>query len=586
MGKLLKQLQKKEIILTCICVGFICIQVYLDLLLPDYMSTMTTLLQAQGNSFQSIFNIGFKMVICSLGSLLSSVLVAVIASRIATRFGGRIREKLFDQVQAFSLSEINHFSTASLITRSTNDVTQVQNLIVMGLQVVIKAPIMAIWAILKIADKNWQWTAATAIAVVILLVVNAICIIFALPKFNKVQGLTDDVNRIARENLTGLSVVRAYNAESYQEEKFEKANQELTQTNLFANSVLAILNPSIQMIMNGLTLAVYWIGAALINEAGMMDKAGLFSDMIVFSTYAMQVVMSFMLLVMIFIMLPRSLVSARRINEVLDTPLTIFDGNVTDTQSQKGEIEFKNVSFQYPDAEQYVLKNVSFQAHQGQTIAFIGSTGSGKSTLINLIPRFYDVTEGEILIDGINVKDYNQKTLRNKIGYVSQKAVLFQGTIRSNVDYGDNGKKHTLKSDIIEAIYTAKANEFVETDEVGYDGYVAQNGSNFSGGQKQRLSIARAICRHPEIFIFDDSFSALDYKTDKELRRALNQDCQGTTKLIVAQRIGTIMDADQIIVLNEGEVVGQGTHQELMKTCQVYQEIAYSQLSKEELENE
>lgn len=587
MWKLMKQLNKKEYLIISICFIFICIQVYLDLLLPDYMSSITTLVQSEGSAFNDILIEGSKMLLCVFGSLIASVIVAAFAAKIASNFGGRIREKLFDKVQNFSLAEINHFSTASLITRSTNDVTQVQNLIVMGLQVVVKAPIMAVWAILKIADKSWQWTGVTGIAVAILLIVNLICILFAIPKFNKVQTLTDNVNKVARENLTGLSVVRAYNAEAYQEDKFEQANQELTKTNLFANSIMAILNPSIQFIMSGLTLAIYWIGAYLINNANMIEKINLFSDMVVFSTYAMQVVMAFMLMVIIFIMLPRSLVSAKRINEVLDTKITLKDGTVVNSPNNyRGEVEFRNVSFKYPDAKEYVLKNISFKAKKGDTVAFIGSTGSGKSTLINLIPRFYDATEGEVLVDGVNVKSYNQKALRNKLGYISQKAVLFKGTIRSNVDYGDNGKETTLDSDIVEAIYVAKANEFVETEDVGYDGYVSQNGSNFSGGQKQRLSIARAVCRRPEIFIFDDSFSALDYRTDKELRKALNSACKEATKLIVAQRIGTIIDANQIIVLDDGEVVGMGTHQELLKSCPVYQEIAYSQLSKEELENE
>lgn len=587
MWKLMKQLNKKEYLIIFICFIFICIQVYLDLLLPDYMSSITTLVQSEGSAFNDILIEGSKMLLCVFGSLIASVIVAAFASKIASNFGGRIREKLFDKVQNFSLAEINHFSTASLITRPTNDVTQVQNLIVMGLQVVVKAPIMAIWAILKIANKSWQWTGATGVAVIFLLIVNLICILFAIPKFNKVQTLTDNVNKVARENLTGLSVVRAYNGEAYQEDKFEQANEELTKTNLFANSIMAILNPSIQFIMSGLTLAIYRIGAYLINNANMLEKVGLFSDMVVFSTYAMQVVMAFMLMVMIFIMLPRSLVSAKRINEVLDTKIMIKDGTVVNSPNNyRGEVEFKNVSFKYPDAKEYVLKNVSFKAKQGDTVAFIGSTGSGKSTLINLIPRFYDVTDGEVLVDGVNVKNYNQKTLRNKLGYISQKAVLFKGTIRSNVDYGDNGKATTLDSDIVDSIYIAKANEFVETEDVGYDGYVSQNGSNFSGGQKQRLSIARAVCRRPEIFIFDDSFSALDYRTDKELRKALNSACKEATKLIVAQRIGTIIDANQIIVLDDGEVVGMGTHQELLKSCPVYQEIAYSQLSKEELENE
>ena len=454
----------------------------------------------------------------------------------------------------------------------------------MGLQLLIKAPVTAVRAICKIADKNSQWTFTTGAAVVILLIIVGICVMLAMPKFKKLQVLTDDLNRVTRENLTGLRVVRAYNAEKYQENKFQTANDKLTKTNLFANRTMSFMMPGIQLIMNGLSLAIYWIGAYLIENAAVPEKITLFSDMIVFSQYAIQVVISFMMLVVIFILLPRASVSANRINEVLETAPTIHDGTITKSDSDvKGEIEFRNVSFRYPDAEEYVLKDISFTAHKGETVAFIGSTGCGKSTVVNLVPRFYDATEGEILVDGINVKEYTQHALHNKIGYVSQKAVLFTGTVKSNVAYGDNGKGDFLQSDIVDAVYTAQADEFVEKMADGYDSYIAQGGSNLSGGQKQRLSIARAVCRHPEIFIFDDSFSALDYKTDRKLRETLNKECKESTRLIVAQRIGTIRDADKIIVLDEGRIAGTGTHNELMKNCEVYQQIALSQLSKEEL---
>lgn len=584
MIKLLKRLTKKEWLYVGICLVFIVAQVWLDLKLPDYMQTITTLIQTEGSTMSEILSAGGKMIACALGSLAGSVIVAAIAARIASNFGAKLREDVFDKVQSFTMQEISGFSTASLITRSTNDITQVQTLVVMGLQVVIKAPILAVWAILKISGKSWQWTLSTGVAVLFLLLVVECCIIFAMPKFKKLQKLTDDLNRVTRENLTGIRVVRAYNAEEYQEHKFEKANLELTGTNLYANSVMAIMMPSIQLVMSGLSLAIYWIGAILIEQANMMDKISLFSDMIVFSSYAMQVIMAFMMLIMIFIMLPRATVSAKRINEVLETKQTIVDGTITKSPAgSKGEIEFRNVSFKYPDAKDYVIRDVSFTAKKGETVAFIGSTGCGKSTVINLVPRFYDATEGEVLVDGINVKEYTQYALHNKIGYISQKATLFSGTIKSNVAYGDNGKDGVLPTDIVDAIYTAQASDFVEAMEDGYDGFVAQGGSNLSGGQKQRISIARAICRHPEIFIFDDSFSALDYKTDKKLRDALKRECADATKLIVAQRIGTIRDADKIIVLDDGGVVGMGTHDHLMKTCDVYQQIAYSQLSKEEL---
>ena len=574
MIKIFKNFTKKDWSLIIICLAFIILQVWLDLKLPDYMSKITMLVQTTGSTMDEIIESGVKMLGCALGSLASSVVVAIFAARVATNFAANLRERLFDKVQAFSMEEIGSFSTASLITRSTNDISQIQTLVVMGLQAIIKAPIMAVWAIFKIAGKSWQWTASTGVAVIVLLVIVGSCMIFALPKFKKLQQLTDDLNRVTRENLTGISVVRAYNAENYQENKFENANQELTSANLFANRVMAIMSPGIQGIMSGLTLAIYWIGAILIENAAMMDKLNLFSDMVVFSTYAMQVVMAFMMLVMIFIMFPRASVSSKRIMEVLETVPIINDGTVTVAKPGiKGQIEFKNVSFKYPDAEDYVLQNITFTVAQGETVAFIGSTGCGKSTVINLVPRFYDVTEGEVLVDGINVKAYTQYALHNKIGYVSQKAVLFSGTIESNVAYGDNGRNNNLQNNVIDAIYTAQASDFVEASPRRYNSYVAQGGSNYSGGQKQRISIARAICRQPEIMIFDDSFSALDYK-----------DCCDATKLIVAQRIGTIRDADKIIVLDEGVIVGMGTHEDLMKNCQVYQQIARSQLSKEELE--
>ncbi len=527
---------------------------------------------------------GAKMLACALGSLCSALMVAVMAARVATDFGADTRRRMFAKIQSFSMGEIGKFSTASLITRSSNDIQQVQMLIVMGLQSIVKAPIMAVWAILKISGKNVTWTLTTAAAVVLLLITVVICVSIAMPKFKKLQRLTDDINRVTRENLTGIRVVRAYNAEGYQEDKFDVANKELTKTNLFASRTMSFMMPSIQMIMNGLTLTIYWLGAAMISEAAFADKIGLFSDMIVFTQYAMQVVMAFMMLVMIFIIFPRASVSAKRILEVLETKLSIADGEEDGSAAKEtGTIEFRNVSFRYPGAEEDVLENISFSAKKGETMAVIGSTGSGKSTMIHMIPRFYDATEGEVLVDGINVKKYNQKALRNKIGYVSQKAILFSGTVYDNIAYGDNGKAKHLKSDVVEAVYTAQASEFVEKLPEGYDAHVSQGGSNFSGGQKQRLSIARAVCRRPEILIFDDSFSALDYKTDRILRKQLEKDCKDATRLIVAQRIGTIRDADQIIVLDDGKVAGKGTHEELMRDCETYQQIAYSQLSKEEL---
>ena len=584
MIKLLKKLTKKDMALAGLAFLLILAQVYLNLTMPDYMSDMTVLVQTEGSAMADILAAGGKMLLCAVGSLLTAACIAVCAAKISANFSANLRGQVFNRVQSFSMEEIGRFSTSSLITRSTNDITQVQMVLVLGLEVFLKAPVTAVWAICKIAGKSWQWTATTGIAVIILLCIVGICVMVAMPKFRKLQILTDNINRVTRENLTGLRVVRAYNAEDYQETKFEKANDELKRTQLFANRTMTILMPGIMLVMNGLTLAVYWVGAYLINDAGMQDKLTFFSDMIVFSQYAMQVVMAFMMLVMIFVLVPRASVAAKRINEVLDTEPAIEDGAKTEAKAgMTGEVEFCHVSFKYPDAEKNVLEDITFTAHKGDTVAFIGSTGCGKSTVINLIPRFYDATEGEVLVDGMNVKEYTQEALRNRIGYVSQKAILFSGTVAGNVAYGENGGKPADREDIIDAVHTAQADEFVEKLPDTYDGFVAQGGSNLSGGQKQRLSIARAICRHPEIMIFDDSFSALDYKTDRILRKALDEKCGDTTRLIVAQRIGTIRDADKIIVLDEGRIAGMGTHDELMKNCEVYRQIAFSQLSKEEL---
>lgn len=585
--KIFKYLKSKEWLFVFFSVIFILVQVWLDLKLPDYMSEITTLVQLEGSTMEDILTSGGHMMLCAFGSLISCAIVAFFASKVAAAFSMRIRSKVFNKVESFSMDEINNFSTASLITRSTNDITQIQMFIAMGLQVIIKAPILAIWAIIKISDKNWQWTTTTAGAVIFLLVINIIIITFAIPKFKKIQGLTDNLNNITRENLTGLRVIRAYNAESYQEKKFENANNDLTSNNLFANRIMAIMNPSMGLVMNGLNLAVYWIGAYLIQRASMQDKLSLFSDMVVFSAYAVQVVMAFMMLTIIFIILPRATVCAKRINEVLDTKLSILDGqkNVSDI-SLRGEIEFKNVSFKYKDAKEYALKNISFTAHKGEIVAFIGSTGSGKSTLINLIPRLYDATSGEVLVDGINVKEYRKKDLNNKLGYVPQRAILFSGTVLSNVAYGIDETGDEILEKVKKSISVAQGTDFIENMKNTYNGNIAEGGTNVSGGQKQRLNIARAIYKNPEIYIFDDSFSALDYKTDRNLRLELKKQTVDATNIIVAQRIGTIKNADKIIVLDEGEIVGMGTHKELLKTCKVYREIAYSQLSKEELEDE
>ena len=579
MLKLIKNFTKKEWILALICLVLVVTQVWLELKMPDYMSEITKLVQTEGSQMKDILVNGGYMLTCALGSLVAAVITGYITSRISSNFSKTIRKKLFNKVEDLAMQEVKQFSTSSLITRTTNDITQIEMLIAMGLQLLIKAPITAIWAITKILNKSWQWSAITAVAVAILMVI-------VLPRFKKVQKLIDKLNGVTRENLTGIRVVRAFNAEQYQEEKFDKANNNLTNQQLFNQKVFAVMQPMMYIIMYMVILSIYYVGAYLIKDAGMADKISLFGDMVVFSSYAMQVIMSFLMLAMIFMMLPRAQVSANRINEVLDTEISIKDGKInTKTNNEVGTVEFKNVSFKYPDADEYLLKDISFKANKGDTVAFIGSTGSGKSTLINLIPRFYDATEGEVLVDGINVKNYTQEFLHDKIGYVPQKAVMFNGTVKSNISYGDNGKEKPTDEQIKKAIEVAQGTEFVEKMDGQYDAHMAQGGTNVSGGQKQRLSIARAIARNPEIYIFDDSFSALDYKTDSVLRKELKKYTSDATSLIVAQRIGTIMNADQIVVLDNGVIVGKGTHKELLKTCEVYKQIALSQLSKEELEN-
>ena len=586
MIKLLKNLTKKEWFLALISLILIIVQVWLELKMPDYMSEITVLVQTEGSKMSDIIKNGAYMLGCAFGSLVSAVIVGYLVATVAASFSKSVRKKLFDKVEDLAMSEVKGFSTSSLITRTTNDITQVQMLVAMGLQLMIKAPITAIWAITKILNKSWQCSMTTGIAVLILLTVISILTIIVMPRFKIVQKLTDKINGVTRENLTGIRVVRAFNAEIYQENKFEDVNTKLTNQQMYNQKKFAIMQPVMYLVMYFLTLAIYFIGAYLIRDASMVNKLGLFGDMVVFSSYAMQVIMSFLMLAMIFMMSPRAQVSANRINEVLDTDITIKDGNInTNKTNEVGTVEFKNVSFKYPDADEYLLKNISFKANKGETVAFIGSTGSGKSTLINLVPRFYDATEGEVLVDGVNVKDYTQEFLHNKIGYVPQKAVMFNGTVNSNIAYGDNGKGEISEEKIKKAIEVAQGKEFVEKMDEKYDTHIAQGGTNVSGGQKQRLAIARAIARNPEIYIFDDSFSALDYKTDSLLRKALKEYTKDATSLIVAQRIGTIMNADKIIVLEDGISVGMGTHKELLKNCDVYKEIALSQLSKEELEN-
>lgn len=587
MLRILKHLRWKEWLLVAACVVLIVGQVQLDLALPDYMSEITRLVQTEGSQMSDILLAGGKMLLCALGSMLLTVCTTFFTAQIASRFSARLRGKMYRKVVGFSNEEINRFSTASLITRTTNDISQLQMFFSFGMQSLIKAPIMAFIAVGKISTKSWEWSLLTGGVIAFVCVLLVFIMLYAVPRMKKMQALTDNLNRITRENLTGLQVVRAYNAENYQEGKFAKANEEMTRNSQQANIAMSVMNPGMNLAMNGLTLGIYWIGAALISAiavtspAAMMERIGLFSDMVVFMQYAMQVIMAFLMLVMIFVMLPRVTVSASRVNEVLDTRARIVDGKETQGKpGMKGEIEFRDVSFRYPDADGDTIHHISFTAHHGQTVALIGATGCGKSSIINLIPRLYDATSGQVLVDGVDVRKYTQDALRSKIGFVPQKAFLFSGTVSSNVGYGEDNASGAA---IRKAVAVAQAAEFVESPEVGYSGTVAQGGSNFSGGQKQRLSIARAVARDPEILVFDDSFSALDYKTDHALRQALREQTSGTTNIIVAQRIGTIRDADCILVIEDGAIVGKGTHRELMESCKVYQEIAYSQLSKEEL---
>ena len=583
MTKLLKEFNKKDYFLVLVCTLLIIFQVWLDLRLPDYMSEITKLVQTEGSKMSDILSQGGYMILCALGSLISAFIVGYLTSYISATFSQKTRKTLFSKVQSFSMEEIKKFKTSSLITRTTNDITNIQMFISMGLQMIIKAPITAVWAILKILGKNYRWSIATGVAVVVMLSVIGTLMLIVLPRFKIVQKLIDNINDKTRENLTGVRVIRAFNAEKYQEDRFEDANQKLTNTQMFNQRMMSIMSPTMYLIMNLLPLSIYIIGAGLINNAGMFDRLNLFSDMVVFSSYAMQVIMAFLMLAMIFVMYPRASVSVERIMEVIDTKTKITDGEFLGNTKLMGEVEFKNVSFKYPDADEYILKNISFKAKKGDTLAIIGSTGSGKSTIVNLIMRFYDATEGEILIDGKNIKEYKLDALYKKIGYVPQRAVMFNGSVKYNISYGD---KKVSEKDMKNAARIAQASEFIDKMPKGYDANVSSGGTNISGGQKQRLAIARAVAKDPEIFVFDDSFSALDYKTDYALRKELKKNAKDKTNIIVAQRIGTILNADEIIVLENGFVKGCGTHAELLKKCKVYKEIALSQLSKEELENE
>ena len=585
MLKLLKNLSKKDVFLASMSFALIVLQVWLELKMPDYMSEITKLVKTEGSSMNDILINGGYMLVCAFGSLLSAVVVGFFVSTIAANLSKNIRKKIFDKVQNMSINEIKKFSTSSLITRCTNDITQIQMLVSMGLQLAIKSPITAVWAISKILNKSWEWSALTGITVVFMMTVIAILMIMVVPRFKLLQKLTDRINGVTRENLTGIRVVRAFNAESYQEHKFDKVNNELTETQLFNQKKFAIMQPLMISTMNILTVLVYFVGAYLIGSAALTDKLTIFGNMIVFSSYAIQVILSFLMLALIFMMFPRGQVSAKRINEVLDEEITVKDCKKSNAPVDSGTIEFRDVSFKYPDAEEYLLKDITFKAKKGDFVAIIGLTGSGKSTLINLIPRFYDVTEGAVFVDGVNVKNYKQEDLHNLIGYVPQKAVMFEGTIKSNVTYGDNGKGPISDEQVKKAVEIAQASDFVEKMDGAYEAHVSQGGTNLSGGQKQRIAIARAIARNPEIYIFDDSFSALDYKTDAALRKSLKEHEKEATIVVVAQRIGTIMNADKIIVLQDGRTIGIGTHKELMRECEVYKEIALSQLSKEELEN-
>ena len=583
MFKLFKNLSTKDKIYVVICIVLIVFQVWLELKMPDYMSAITKLVQTEGSKMSDILEQGAYMLACAGGSLISAIIVGYFASLVASSFSATLRLKIFKKIQDFGIQEIKKFQTSSLITRTTNDVMQVEMLIGMGLQMMAKAPIMAVWAIMKILNKGLEWSILTAVCVAILLTTVATLMIIVMPRFQIVQKLIDKINGVTGENLSGIRVIRAFNAEKFQSDRFEEVNDKLTKTQMFNQRCFAVMMPIMNLVMHGLTLGIYIIGAILINKAGMLDKITLFSNMVVFSSYGMQVIMSFLMLALIFMMWPRAEISAKRINEVLDEEISIKNGTFKGDTKETGTVEFKNVSFKYPDADEYLLKDISFTAKKGETVAFIGSTGSGKSTLINLIPRFYDATDGEVLVDGVDVKEYDETYLHNKIGYISQKAVMFTGTVSENVAYGDNGGEKPTKEKIKKAIEVAQGTDFVEKMDKKYDAHIARGGTNVSGGQKQRLSIARAIARDPEIYIFDDSFSALDYKTDATLRKELKEYTKDATSMIVAQRIGTIINADKIIVLDKGKCVGQGTHKELLKNCEVYKEIALSQLSEEEL---
>ena len=585
MFKILKNLNKKQKVLIIFSIILICLQVWLELKMPDYMATITTLVETEGSKMIDIIRNGSMMLLCALGSLTTSILTGYLLAYVTCNFSLNVRKNIFKKVEELSTHDIKEFSTSSLITRTTNDVTQIEMFLGMGLQLLIKSPITAVWAVTKILNKSWEWSTITGIAVLILLSVVVVLIAVVVPKFKIIQKLTDKINNVTRENITGVRVIRAFNAENYQENKFSKVNKDLMSTHLFTQTRMAIIQPTMYLVLNGLTLTIYFVGAILIKNAMFANKLTLFGNMIVFSAYAMQVIASFLMLAMIFMILPRAEVSAKRINEVLEKEPSIKEGNFDGETKEKGTVEFRDVSFRYPDADEYILKDIDFKANKGETVAFIGMTGSGKSTLINLIPRLYDATVGEVLVDGVNVKEYKEEALNNKIGYVSQKAVLFDGDVNFNVSFGESKKEITDKK-IKEAIKVAQAKDFVEDMDDKYESHIASSGTNISGGQKQRLSIARAIARDPEIYIFDDSFSALDYKTDSTLRKELNEYTKDATVLIVAQRIGTIMNADKIIVLNNGEVAGTGTHKELLKTCKIYKEIALSQLTEEELENE
>lgn len=586
MKKIFKTLKTKDVFFIFLCAGLIVFQVWLDMKLPKYMMEISSLLGSADVAVATIWEKGGYMLLCALGSMSSAITVGFFTAKIAAGFSMRLRANMFSKVESFSLEQIKRFSTASLITRTTNDISQLQMVIAMGMQVLIKAPVLAIWAICEMSSTNWQCSIATGVAVALMLLTISIAVTLALPKFKKMQTLTDNINRVTQENLEGARVVRAYNAENFEKNKFEKANDALTKTSLFTGRVMSIMNPMMTFVMSSLQLSIYWIGAIVISNTALEARATVFGEIMGFSSYAMQVVMAFMMITMIFVILPRATVSARRVAEVLNTENNIADGSFTGETEEKGTVEFKNVFFKYPDAEEYVLEDVSFVANKGDTVAFIGSTGSGKSTLINLVPRFYDATSGQILIDGVDIKDYNLNNLRNKLGYISQRAVMFSGTVRSNLTLGENGKGEQTDEQMDEALKISCALDFVNKMENKKDSFIAQGGTNVSGGQKQRLSIARAIARQPEILIFDDSFSALDYKTDKKLRSNLTKNLPDATKLIVAQRIGTIKDANLIVVLHEGKVVGKGTHSELLKNCPIYKEIALSQLSEEELKNE